>query len=124
MAPMILVPLFKNPKSGLKKVPEKAAVEVIEPYKTLKQSPHMLSAMHDFLTEAFEGAGYDVLKDDRARGLTEFEHGKNDQKLVTVKRENGELIIDCSNEAVVDVDNIVDAGLNHFEQAVSDLKDA
>ncbi len=124
MAPMILVPLFKNPKSGLKKVPEKAAVEVIEPYKTLKHSPHMLSAMHDFLTEAFEGAGYDVLKDDRARGLTEFEHGKNDQKLVTVKRENGELIIDCSNEAVVDVDNIVDAGLNHFEQAVSDLKDA
>lgn len=124
MAPMILVPLFKNPKSGLKKAPEEVAVEVIEPYRTLKQSPHLLAAMRDYLVEAFVESGYEVLQDNRQRGFVEIKHADDEHKILTIKKDNGELTIDCSNQAVVDVDNIVDEALTHFEQAIADLKSA
>lgn len=124
MAPLILVPLFKNPKSGLKNPPPEALIELIEPYKTLKQSPHMIAALRDFLVESFEKEGYGVLRSDEVRGITEIEHNEDQEKLITIKKMNGELSIDCSNASVVDVDNIIDAGLTHFEQAVADLKAA
>jgi len=124
MAPIILVPLFKNPKSGLKKPPEAAVEQLIEPYKTLEHSPHVLATLRDFLIETFQKNNYEVLRDDRIRGITEIEHAEDNSKLLTIKKENGKLTIDCSNAAVVDVDNAVDKSLTHFEQAVSDLKSA
>jgi len=124
MAPMILVPLFKNQKSGLKKAPEGAITQVIEPYKTLEHSPHILAALRDYLIETFQRQGYEMLRADRIRGITEIEHKEDNNKILTIRRENGKLTIDCSNQAVVDVDNAVDEGLTHFEQAISDLKNS
>ena len=124
MAPIILVPLFKNPKSGLKNPQQEDIVQMIEPYKTLEHSPHMLSALRDFLVESFVNNGFEVLRSDTVRGIIEIQHVEDNTKLLTIKKENGKLTIDCSNSAVVDVDNTVDAGLTHFEQAVSDLKSA
>jgi len=45
-------------------------------------------------------------------------------KLITIKRNNGELTIDCSDRCTADVDEVVKAGINHFEQAVEGLKTA
>ncbi|MFH1534779.1 MAG: cation:proton antiporter [Patescibacteria group bacterium] len=123
MAPMILVPLFKNPKSGLKKEPEET-VEIMEPYKIFEQSPHMITAIRDFVVEAFEKRGYDILKDDRRSGLVEIVHPDNDNKLITIRKQEGKLTFDCSRDAAVDVDAITAEGLEHFEQAVSSLKAA
>ncbi|MFA5134187.1 MAG: cation:proton antiporter [Patescibacteria group bacterium] len=124
MAPIILVPLFKNPKPGLKHAPEVVPVEIIEPYKTLRQSPHMLTAIRDYLVEAFTGSGYVVLQDDRLRGIVEIKHADNESKLLTIKQAKGEMTIDCSGEASTDVDTVVSQALAHFEQAVADLKSA
>ncbi len=124
MAPMVLIPLFKNPKSGLKNPPEEDNIEVIEPYKVLKQSPHLIMAMRDFLIEEFEGKGYEVLRADKVRGITEIVHSEDKFKIITVKRDNGILTIDCSAASTTDVDGIVSAGINHFEKAVAGLKTA
>ncbi len=121
MAPIILVPLFKNPKSGTRKQEEKK-VEIIEPYKTFTASYHMLAALRDFLIESFQSRGYEVLRDDRVRGITEIEHSQNENKLLTLKRDKDALTIDCSQECVGDVDLTVTEAIAHFDTAVSSLK--
>jgi len=124
MAPIILVPLFKNNKSGLKNPPEEEKVEVIEPYRVLEQSPLMIAALRDYLIEEFQKKGYEVLMSNRVRGITEIKHSEDKFKLLTLKRDNGRLTIDCSNECTRDVDEVVESGINHFEQAVHGLKTA
>jgi len=124
MAPMILVPLFKNSKSGLKNPPEEDEIEVIEPYKSFKQSPHMIAALRDYLVEEFQKKEYDVLRADRVRGITEMGHQDDKFKILTIKRDNGELTIDCSNACTSDVDIVVNEGIGHFEKAVQGLKAA
>jgi Kef-type K+ transport system membrane component KefB len=122
MAPIILVPLFKNPKSGSKQDDNIPTVEMIEPYKTFKQSPHMITALRDFVVDAFATRGYDILKDDRVSGIAEIGHPSDTNKLITIRKQGGILTFDCSKEAVSDVDMIAKDGLQHFEQAIIDLK--
>ncbi len=124
MAPIILVPLFKSPKTGLKHPPKEDKIEVIEPYKVLKQSPHMITALRDYLVEEFQTKGYDILRDDRVRGITEIEHKEDRFKILTIKRDNGVMTIDCSNACTSDVDAVVESGISHFEAAVQGLKTA
>lgn len=124
MAPMILVPLFKNPKSGLKHAEEEAGPQMIEPYRTLTQSPHMIAALRNFLVEAFQRHGYEVLRDDRVRGIINIEHPDDENKLITLNVDKGTLTIDCSDPCTRDVDSVVANGLNHFEEAVAHLKAA
>ncbi len=121
MAPMILVPLFKNPKSGLKHAPEEPEVKIIEPYKTFEQSTHMLTAMRDYFIEAFEERGFDILRDNRVSGITEIEHSEDSNKLLTIRFTKHKLTIDCSNESVADVDAVVSSGVDHFKKAVAEL---
>lgn len=64
------------------------------------------------------------VRSDMVRGITEIQHAEDNTKLLTIKKGKDKLTINCSNSAVVDVDNAIDAGLIHFEQAVSDLKAA
>ncbi len=124
MAPIILVPLFKNPKSGLKHAEAEAGPQMIEPYRTLSQSPHMIAALRDFLVEAFQHQGYEVLRDDRVRGIINIEHPEDENKLITLNIDKGNLTIDCSDPCTSDVDSVVADGLNHFEAAVAHLKAA
>jgi hypothetical protein len=123
MAPIILVPLFKNPKSGLKNDTE-ISVEMIEPYRTFEQSPHLITALRDFVVETFALRGYDILKDDRVSGIVEIVHTKDENRLITIKKQDRILTFDCSSEATADVDEITNEGLQHFEQAISALKSA
>lgn len=123
MAPIILVPLFKIPKSGLKHAPLEEQ-KVIEPYRTIKQSPHLLTALKDFLVEELRTRGYEVLRSDQVEGIVEIEHSGDSSKLITLQKNNGQLTIDCSSSCTGDIDEIVANGISHFEQAVSALKTA
>ncbi len=122
MTPIILVPLFKIPKSGIRSVEAEPEVKIIEPYRTLEQSPHMLSALRDFLVGAFQARGYETLRDDRIRNITEFEHEQERDRLITVRIEKSKMTIDCSSKSIGDVDTAVAEGISHFEQAVTSLK--
>ncbi|MFA5051723.1 MAG: cation:proton antiporter [Patescibacteria group bacterium] len=124
MAPIILVPLFKVKKTGLKNPPAGEAQEVVEPYRVIKQSPHLLTALRDYLLDEMRVRGYEVLRDDRISGIAELEHGQDGNKLLTVRKENGLLTIDCSKACVTDVDAVVGQGVAHLEEAVAGLKTA
>lgn len=122
LAPIILVPLFKNPASGVRGEETVMVPQLIEPYRTLRQSPHMVSALRDFLVEAFQARGYDVELDDRVRGIANLIGKDDDQKIITLRMTKGELSFDCSTPSTADVDAAITDGLTHFQEAIAGLQ--
>lgn len=120
MAPIILVPLFKINKSGSRK--EEPKPSIIEPYRVWETTQYVRRALRDFLTTEFEKAGYNMLLDDEVRGIYEFGHKDNENKLITMKKDDSKLQIDCSEDASQDVDKVAADAVQHFTDATSRLR--
>jgi len=109
MAPLILVPLFKIDKSGLKQAAGEVSTTqtLVEPYFNWSNTEEALNLFQDNLVLAFKEAGYDVLRsesEDRVMGLA---HAENRDKLVTIRREDKELFMDCSKSSVEEAKQVI-----------------
>lgn len=104
MAPVILVPLFKINKSGLKgEEVKKTAAGLIEPAFAWENTEQVLNLFQDNLAAALKQLGYNILREESEDRILELANDGNQEKVVTLRREDKILKADCSSKAVEDV---------------------
>jgi len=120
LAPLILVPLFKNIKSGLRSADAEPAVQtMVEPAFTWQNTKNVLDLFQENLVLAFKGAGYNLLRQEAEDRIIEFAHNEDKTKLLTIKREDKKLSIDSSQNAVEDVKLVIGQAQNKSVLLVS-----
>src|SRR3989338_8198830 len=104
MAPLILVPLFKINKPGLRQAAEQAAAPqtVVEPAFTWNAGENTLDLYQENLVLVLKAADYNVVEEEGGR-LVELMHNEDKGKYITLKREDKKLAVDCSQSALDDV---------------------
>ena len=120
MAPLILVPLFKNNKSGLRGADDEVAPQsMIEPAFTWQNTENVLDLFQENLALAFKDAGYNLLRQEAEDRIMEFAHNDDKTKLLTIKREDQKLSLDSSQNAVEDVKLVIGQAQNKSVSLVS-----
>ncbi|HLC64294.1 MAG TPA: cation:proton antiporter [Patescibacteria group bacterium] len=121
MAPLILVPLFKINKPGLKGgVLEAVSAQTeAEPYFNWQNSAKALDLFQDSLVLAFADLNYNLLRSESEDRIMELAHEEDRSKLVTLRRQDKELYLDCSKSAVEDAKLAIASGQNKAVSLVS-----
>ncbi|MFC1662608.1 cation:proton antiporter [Patescibacteria group bacterium] len=109
MAPIILVPLFKKDKSGLKKPIETLDRPTLEPIVKWTAPTHLIEEFRDQLSEQLERNNYGRLAAGARTGIVEFKHTTDPEKFVTLRHEDSAFTIDASVNAKNEVAYLVDA---------------
>jgi Kef-type K+ transport system membrane component KefB len=121
MAPLILVPLFKINKSGLKEAAGQAQTEqtMLEPYFNWQNSEAALDLFQENLLSSFADMNYIVLRSESEDRITELVYENDNSKLITLRREDKEMFMDCSKSAVEDAKLAIANGQNKAVSLVS-----
>jgi len=120
MAPLILVPLFKINKSGLKGAVAEVSVQTeTEPYFNWQNSAKALDLFQDSLILSLEEMGYNVLRSESEDRIIGLANSDDKGKLVTLRRQDKELYLDCSKSAVEDAKLAIAGGQNKSVALVS-----
>jgi len=122
MAPLVLVPLFKNPKSGLKSAAGEtvtASIPMIEPAFTWGNTENVLDLFQENLVDVFKAKGYLLLRHESEDRIFELAHEDEKDKIATLRREDKKLTIDCSQAAKDDVEQLVTEAQNKSVSLVS-----
>ena len=120
MAPIILVPLFKKAGSGLRsqETASTAKQTLIEPYFIWSASEAALDIFQDNLVEALKSSGYNVLREESEDRILELAHQSDSSKLLSIKRDDQKLSVDCSQSAIAEVKSAIALGQ---EKSISQL---
>ncbi|MDP2586732.1 MAG: cation:proton antiporter [Candidatus Komeilibacteria bacterium] len=121
MAPLILVPLFKINKSGLRSAPvdQPSAQTVVEPYFNWDNAENALDLFQENLSVALQEAGYNLLRSEGEDRIMEFANSADPAKIISVRRQDKQLFMDCSKPAVPDAKLAITAGQNRSVSLVS-----
>lgn len=121
MAPLILVPLFKRSESGLKSATAEIVAEqtLVEPYFNWKNSENALDLFQESLISAFRDLGYNVLREETEDRIIELAHGENFGRLVSLRRQDEGLNLDCSKNALEDSKTAVASAQNKAVASLS-----
>jgi len=121
MAPIILVPLFKINKSGLKQAETyaDAGQTLVEPYFNWSNNAKALDLFQENLLVAFMDLNYSVLREESEDRIIELVQADDASKLVSLRREDKGLFMDCSKPAVEDAKLAITNGQNKAVSLVS-----
>ncbi len=122
MAPLILVPLFKKSKSGLRAVKgleAPLAIPMIEPAFTWTNTENVLDLFQENLVSVFKNHGYTLLREEAEDRILELAHNEEKTKVATLRREDKQLTIDCSEDAKNEVDELITEAQNKLVNLVS-----
>jgi hypothetical protein len=109
MAPLILVPLFKKGKSGLRKPIEQLETPTLFPLLNWRASIHLIEEFQNRFIGEMEKNNYGRLRAGTRVGIIELQHGDDREKFVTLKIDKNSLTIDASVNAKNDVTYLVEA---------------
>ncbi len=120
MAPLVLVPLFKNNKSGLKGEESTVVPQTeLEPFFNWQNSEKALDLFQENLITAFADMNYNVLRSESEDRIIELAHDDDKAKIVTIRRQDKQLFMDCSKPAVEDAKLAIANGQNKAVSLVS-----
>lgn len=111
MAPLVLVPLFKKDKSGLRVAESEGEAGdrkvVVEPMYKWRGSEPLINFFRDALLAKFQEADYTAIIDDYASGIFELEYKQDASRALTIRIVDHSLTIDTSDGALEDVRRLV-----------------
>ena len=121
MAPIILVPLFKINKSGLRSAEgvESTTQVSTEAYTIWENEEYVLNLFEKSLYSAFKELGYDIVHGKGEDRVTEIMQNDNSHKYITFNREDKKLSVDCSKQALDDVKSAITNAQNKAVAMVS-----
>ncbi|MFH0952666.1 MAG: cation:proton antiporter [Patescibacteria group bacterium] len=121
MAPLILVPLFKKDKSGLRKPVEGLDRPTLEPLVNWQAPIHLLEEFRERLVRDLENNGYGRLAAGARGGIVEMQHGSETEKFITLRLENSTFNIDTSIHAKKEVSYLIKQVNESISQRVNAL---